>query len=233
MEGAMKTNESFVRAAGIISIVMGILYLAVGTNYLFMPQAQQEYLRPEFWQSFAQQPISGYVQSIAFALIAFLALGLMPIVTTIAGGTITRFLRWMMVLGMLGYVVHAVEELRTMVLATRIADAYVEGDSATRTAIVALGLQHLDPLHIFKFGLVGLWVLVVDLVGLVKKTFPTVLAIVGILGAAAFWTNLVGNVLQAVSLVTVASISAIILGPIWFIWMGFFIRKNADSLDPG
>jgi hypothetical protein len=139
----------------------------------------------------------------------------------------------MMVLGMLGYMVHAVDELRTIALATRIANAYVEGDGATKSAIAALGLQHLDPMHIFKFGLVGLWALVVDVVGLAKKTFPTVLALVGILGAAAFWTDLVGNVVQSVSLVTVASVSAIILGPVWFIWMGFFIRKNAGSLDPG
>jgi hypothetical protein len=47
----MKTDDSFVRVAGILAIIMGILYLAVGVNYLFMPEAQKEYLRPEFWPS--------------------------------------------------------------------------------------------------------------------------------------------------------------------------------------
>ena len=229
----MKTDDSFVRVAGILAIIMGILYLAVGLNYLFMPEAQKEYLRPEFWPSFAEQPTFGYIQSVVFALIAVLALGLMPIVTKLAGGEISRFLRWMMILGMLGYVVHAVEEIRTMALAMRIADAYIQGDTATKSAIAALGLQHLDPLHIFKFGLVGLWILVVNLVGLARKTFPAVLAILGIIGAVAFWIDLVGNVFQAVVLVTASSITAIILGPIWFIWMGILIRKKAQVLGEG
>jgi len=227
----MKTSDSFVRVAGILAIVMGILYLVVGANFIFMPEAQKEYLQPEFWPSFVEQPISGYIQSIAFALIAVLALCLMPIVTELAGGKISRFLRWMMILGMIGYVVHAVEEIRSMALSTRIADAYVQGDGATKSAIVALGLQHLDPLHIFKFGFVGLWILVVNVVGLVKKTFPTVLAVIGIIGAVAFWIDLVGNVFQAVALVTTASVTAIILGPIWFVWMGILISKKAQVLS--
>ena len=227
----MKSNDSFIRVAGALAIVMGILYLVVGANFIFMPEAQKEYLQPEFWSSFAEQPISGYIQSIAFALIAVLALCLMPIVTQLAGGEISRFLRWMMILGMFGYVVHAVEEIRTMALATRIADAYVHGDSATKSAIAALWLQHLDPLHIFKFGFVGLWILVVNLVGLVKKTFPAALATIGIIGAVAFWINLVGNVFQTVVLVTTASVTAIILGPIWFIWMGVLISKKAQVLS--
>jgi hypothetical protein len=198
-----------------------------------MPDAQKEYLRPEFWPSFAEQPTSGYIQSIVFAVIALLVLGLIPIVTKLAGGEISWFLRWMMLLGMLGYVVHAVEEIRTMALATRIADAYVEGDSATKSAIAALGLQHLDPLHIFKFGLVGLWILVVNLYGLAKKTLPVVLCIVGVIGAVAFWIDLVGNVFQAVVLVTTASITAIILGPIWFIWMGVLVMKKTQVRGQG
>jgi hypothetical protein len=229
----MNSRDSFIRVAGILAIILGILYLLVGANFLFMPEAQKEYLQPEFWPSFAEQPASGYTQSIAFALIAFLALGVMPIVTKLAGGEITRFLRWMMLLGMLGYIVHAVEELRTMALATRIADAYVQGDSATKAAITALGLQHLDPLHVFKFGLVGLWIFAVNITGLTRRTFPAVLAILGILGAVAFWIDLVGNAFQVVPLVTAASITAIILGPVWFIWMGITISKKAAALGSG
>ena len=119
-----------------------------------------------------------------------------------------------------------------MAFTTRIADAYVQGDEAVKSAITALGLQHLDPLHIFKFGLVGLWIFAVDVVGLTRKTFPAGLAVVGILGAVAFWIDLVGNISQAVALVTVASIAAIVLGPIWFLWMGIVISKKAQQIDP-
>jgi hypothetical protein len=226
----MKTDESFIRVAGILAIIMGILYLVVGANYLFMPTAQQEYMSPEFWPSFAAQPLFGYIQSIAFAAIAFFALAVMPLVTKLAGGEITRFLRWIMILGMLGYVVHAVEELRTMAWATRISAAYIQGDAATKAAITALGLQHLDPLHIFKFGMVGLWTMVVNLVGLVRKNFPAVLGVLGLVGAVAFWLDLIGNLMQAVGLVTVSSITAIVLGPIWFIWMGILITRKVQDL---
>jgi hypothetical protein len=75
-----------------------------------MPEAQKEYLRPEFWPSIAEQPAFGYIQSIIFVVIALLALGLIPIVTKLAGGKLSWFLRWMMLLGMLGYAIHAVDE---------------------------------------------------------------------------------------------------------------------------
>jgi hypothetical protein len=229
----MNRDDAFIRAAGIIAIIMGILYLTVGVNYLFMPEAQKEYLRPEFWPSYADNPTSAYVQSVAFSLIAVLALVLMPLVTKIAGGQITRFLRWMLLLGTIGYAVHALEEIRAMALATRIADAYVNGDTATQSAIVALGLQDLDPLHVFKFGFVGLWIFAVNVAGLSRRTFPAVLALLGILGALAYWVDLVGNVFQLVPLVTTASVTAIIVGPIWFIWMGILIPQKGSTLTEG
>ena len=222
----MKTDSSFMRVAGILAIISGILLLAIGVNYLFMPDAQKEYLQPEFWPSFADQPASGIIQSIAFAVIGFLALGLIPVIAKLVGGEISEFLRWMMFLGMLGFAVHAIDEIRSMVFTTRIADAYVDSDAATKSAIMALGLQHLDPLHIFKFGLVGLWVFVANLTGLSKKTLPSLLAIIGIIGAVAYWINLIGNSFQIMILITIAAITAIILGPIWFIWIGIVIELN-------
>ena len=125
--------------------------------------------------------------------------------------------------------VHAIEEIRTTTLAKRIADAYVDGGAAAKAAITALGLQHIDPLHIFKFGLVGLWIFVVNLYGLSKKTFPTMLSIIGITGAIAYWLDLIGNVSQSVILVAIAAITAIILGPVWFIWIGTVIAKKAND----
>jgi hypothetical protein len=225
----MNNEDSFIKVAGILAIIIGVLYLLMGVNYLFIPEAQKEYLRPEFWPSFAEQPISGYIQSIIFAVIGFLALGLIPVITKLAGGEVSGFLRWMMFLGMLGFSVHIIEELRSIALTTRIADAYVNGDTATKSAITALGLQHIDPLFIFKFGLVGLWIFVVNFYGLAKKSLPTILSILGIIGAVAFWISLVGNVLQAVSLITIGAITAIILGPIWFIWMGILLSKKGHT----
>ena len=222
----MESKDSFTKAAGILAIIIGLLFLAVGINYLFMPEAQKEYLQPEFWPSFAEKPISGLVQSIAFALIGFLAVGLLPVVTKLVGGEVSGFLRWIMILGIIGFAVHSIEETRSMVLTTRIADAYVDGNAATKSAITALGLQHLDPMHIYKFGLVGLWFLVANITGLTRKSLPTVLSIIGIIGGVAFWMNMVGNGFQLITLVTIAAVVAIALGPIWFIWTGIVIMKR-------
>jgi hypothetical protein len=216
----MKTGFSFTRVAGALAIVIGILYLLIGVNYLFMPEAQKEYLKPEYWPSFSAHPASGTIEFIAFAAIGILALGVVPIISGLVGGKVSGFFQWVVSLGMLGFAVHAVEEVRLLALTRRIADAYVAGDAATRSAIAALGLQNLDPLHIFKFGFVGLWALVVSILGFSRKTLPPVLCAIGIVGGAAFWMNLVGNVLQLVPIVTATSITAIVVGPIWYIWVG-------------
>jgi hypothetical protein len=213
----MKTDFSFTRVAGALAIAIGILYLLVGVNYLFMPEAQKEYLNPEFWPSFSAYPASGMIEYIAFAAIGILALGVVPVISGLAGGKVSGFFQWVVSLGMLGFAVHVVEVIRFLALTKRIADAYVAGDAATRSAVDAIGLQHLDPLHLFKFGLVGLWLLVVSILGISKKTLPAVLCVIGIVGGVGFWILLVGNVLQLVPLVTAMAIMAIVLGPIWYI----------------
>ena len=228
----MKTGFSFTRVAGALAIVIGILYLLIGVNYLFMPEAQKEYLKPEFWPAFSAHPASGMIEYIAFAAIGILALGVVPIISGLAGGKVSGFFQWVVSLGMLGFAVHAVEEIRLLALTKRIADAYVAGDAATRSAIAALGLQNLDPLHLFKFGLVGLWVLVVSILGFSKKTLPAVLCAIGIVGGVAFWVNLVGNVLQLVPIVTATAITAIVLGPIWYIWVGVRLLGGRAASAP-
>ncbi len=225
----MKSGDSFLKVTGILAIVVGILYLIIGVNYLFIPEAQKDYLQPEFWPSFSEKPANGIIQSTAFALIGLLALGLIPVITKMIRGESSDFLRWMMYLGLLGFAVHAVDEIRTMTLGLRIADAYVEGDSSTKNAIAALGLQHIDPLHICKFGLVGLWMIVINFYAITKKSLPTILCIIGIIGGLAFWLDLVGNVLIAIPIITIAAITAIVLGPIWFIWLGVVMRNRAGE----
>jgi hypothetical protein len=228
----MKTDFSFTRVAGALAIAIGILYLLVGVNYLFMPEAQKEYLNPEFWPSFSAYPASGMIEYIAFAAIGILALGVVPVISGLAGGKVSGFFQWVVSLGMLGFAVHVVEVIRFLALTKRIADAYVAGDAATRSAVAAIGLQHLDPLHLFKFGLVGLWLLVVSILGISKKTLPAVLCVIGIVGGVGFWILLVGNVLQLVPLVTAMAITAIVLGPIWYIWVGVRLLRGGAASAP-
>ena len=225
------TNVNLQRLGGIFAVIIGILYILMGITFLLLPDEQQLVTNPDFLSSLAERSALSIVQWLAFALIAVLALASVPAISQWIGTKDGGLLHWVTYLAMLGFAVEAIIQFRAIGLMPKIASDFVSGDATTQKAILATYYWGLDPLQIFRFGFVGLWVLIVNLHGLIGSKIPKILGIIGLIGSIAFLAALIGNVAEIVALISVAAVAAIVLGPIWFIWVGVTLLRSETTAE--
>lgn len=85
----------------------------------------------------------------------------------------------------------------------------------------------IDPHMWLSFGLVGVWVLTISWLLLRKKVLPRAFGSIGIAIFVFYFLIEVGTVFKSEFLISAsAGLGAIILAPIWYIWLGIILRKN-------
>ena len=105
------------------------------------------------------------------------------------------------------------------------AAAYVAGDASTKAAIAIP--SGVDPQFLFRYGVIGLWILVVSILGLLGGKLPKILSYLGIATAILYWLLAATDVLGSETIIRsiIAMLGAVIVGPIWYIWIGVRLRK--------
>lgn len=165
----------------------------------------------------------------AFALGAVFAIAAVLAVSESVLSVNEGWVRWTSNLAIIGFAVSAINYFRYLGHYPTMAATYATGDAATRAAMKASqSVLSLDPNGWLVFGGVGLWCLVVNLLALRENTWPKTLSYVGVAGAIAYWLVVAGFVFQMYILITIAAAAAIIVGPIWYIWVGLTLRKTAS-----
>ena len=227
MKGKGNTLSKF---GGTCSIIVGISYIVAGGSYLLVPAEQKAVSDAgAFLTSYAQNPLMSRIEEWAFALGAILALAVVLAISEKVRPADEGWVRWTSNIALIGFAVTALQYFRYLAFYPERAAAYVAGDAATKVAIAAnQSLVAIDPHYWLVFGGVGLWFLVVNLLALREKLWPSLLAYVGIAGAAAYGLVVAGFVFKVELFITAAAAAAIILGPIWFIWAGMILRKTTS-----
>ena len=108
------------------------------------------------------------------------------------------------------------------------AAAYVAGDASTKAALaVPTGV---DPQFLLRYGVIGLWILVVSILAMRGKKLPTLLSIVGIVSAVLYLGLGINDLLGVAAIVRpiIAIVGGVVAGPIWFIWVGIRSLKIAS-----
>lgn len=223
----MKDN-SLGKLGGIGSILVGISYVVVGITYVLLPPAQKATAGTErFFYSVALDATMITIQYWAFALGAIFALAAVPAISERVRSASEGWVRWTNNLALLGFAVTAVNYLRLVTVTPDRAAVFYAGDEATKKAI-SWSQFSLDPNGWLGFGCIGLWVLVMSVLALRTDTLPKFLSYLGIIVAIAYWLVVVGFVFNLETLVAVAAgLGGVILGPIWYIWIGLRLRQTS------
>ena len=103
-------------------------------------------------------------------------------------------------------------------------------DVSAQRAIVSSGITLLDPGYAIGFGLTGLWFIVIHWFALKKKIFPKVLCWLGMAAGIGFWLFVSQFFIQSALLTTIGKLLGMTLGPLWFLWTGFVLRKIKSKI---
>jgi Domain of unknown function (DUF4386) len=225
-------DTSLSKLGGTCSILAGVALPVTGVLLLLVPPEQAQNpntcgCADKFLTSLAHTSTLYRAGTGLLAVYALLAIAAVLAISASVRAAHEGWARWTSTLAIIGLAVNAIDTLWHAVLDPAKAAAYVQGDAAVKAALTAPGaLQGLDPLGWLRFGAVGLWILVVNLLALRGGTWPKPLAAVGIGAAIGAWLTLAGEMVQTQPVIEiVAVIGLVILWPIWYIWLGLRLRQ--------
>ena len=220
-------EKSVVKLGGVCSVIVGILYVLIGVTFLLVPAEQQGGIDDivMFLPSFHQNPTAMTLLYVEFALGALLAIAAVPAITGLVRTVNEGWARWTSNLAFLGFALVAIYYFQMIAIAPSQAAAFVAGDASTKAALaVPTGV---DPQFLLRYGVIGLWILVISILALKGKMLPTMLSVVGIVAAVLYWVLAVNDALGVATVVRpiLAIAGGVIAGPVWFIWIGIRLLK--------
>jgi hypothetical protein len=226
----MKDNSLY-KLGGICSVIVGISYVVIGiTELLLSPELSVENNARAPIMFFESNRVLLLTQWSAMAWGAVFALAVIPAVSEKVRHLNEGWVRWTSTLATLGFAVTILDNYWAIVMTPDIAIAYVAGGEAVRAALSVPGApQFIDIQGWLGYGAVGLWILVVNLLALRGNILPRLLAYLGIAVAIAYFlvnasTAFLG--LRGIILV-LAGIGGVVLGPIWYVWMGLILYRTS------
>ncbi len=222
-------DKSVAKLGGACALLVGISYIVIGITFFLMPAEQ----RPggtasEFLTSVESGATATLIMYWAFAVGALLALAVIPAVSDLVRSANEGWVRWTSNLAFLGFAVTAISFLLIQDHTPSLAAGFTQVDESAQSAIMYMGTRGLDPDGWMGFGMVGLWVIVVNWLGMRGGQLPKVLTYIGLAVGIAYALVVAGYVLSIPILIAVAAgVGGIVLGPIWYIWIGVVLRRTA------
>jgi hypothetical protein len=162
-------NPTSGRLGGTCAVLLGIVYLLIGVNYLLLPAEQKAAADTKtLIPSLAQNGWPSALQWWLFAASGVLGIAAVTAVSHTVQPANPDLVRWTSVLASAGFVITAADNLRSMAYWQGRAAAYARAaDTAAQDAIASnSGVLGLDINGWFGFGAIGAWVLVVSLLAL-------------------------------------------------------------------
>jgi hypothetical protein len=161
------------------------------------------------------------------AIVGVLGLAVVAALSRRVSAMNSGWAHWTSNLAYIGFGVSAVGNVLTLDRLPRVAAAFVAGDASAKAAIAATWKSTLDPLGLFGFGAVGLWIFVISLLTLRDDAFPKPLAYLGLLLGIANWLVPLALLFKLAFLFFVVSVVGLVLGGIWYVWIGLNLRRTA------
>jgi hypothetical protein len=226
-------DTSVARVGGSAAVALGLLQTAAAIVYLLLPADLRvgvpgARLLPAFHSNPGLLP----TELALLALVGVLGLAVVPAVSALARPGNEGWVRWMAVLATVGYAVSAVSYFLTLGRLPKVADAYVAGNAATKAAILPFWRSTLDWQGFWQFAAVGIWIFVVSLLALRGRTLAPPLAYAGLALGVLCLVAPIGVIQGNSGLLNVFVALAILLSPIWYVWIGLVLYDASGAKLP-
>jgi hypothetical protein len=228
-EMIMHNRTSSGGLTAICAFVVGLAFCVIGLTHFLMPRENllmASGVDRAFFESLASNPIPFAIHYWAFIWASLfgigVVLGLHKVFRLENSALLTLASAW----GIVGLSISAINFgfLQSQALATAV--RFADLDPAAQTAILSVGFKNLDPYSLMGFGLVGAWSLTVNVLSLRRRLFPKALALIGCSGALLYEMVFLGTTFHLEVLIDIAAAGALVVGPVWFIWLGLVLKKG-------
>lgn len=217
------------RLTGAVAGLVGIGYLVVAVSHFLMPAEQLHFasgVDGAFFRSLAAESAMFELHYWAMALTALGATG----VVLGLGSELPTWFQWIRVLAVAGFVVTAVSFVAMQSQALQIARTFAGLEPTAREAVVNRGVGNLDPSGLFGFGLIGSWLVALNVLAFERSAWHPALAVLGVVGGAVTMGAFVGTVLRVPLLVDVAAgLGAGVIIPAWFLVIGWRLGRGRSA----
>ncbi len=223
------------RTGGVCAVVLGFSYVIASVSYLLLPAEQKGGTllhHPEkYLTSLAQHSALLVVNHLTFGIGALLGIGVIIAVSDWVRSLNAGWMRWIGALGYLGFAVTAIDNFQIAALDPMRAAEFARSGLMTRTVIEATNpIISIDPQMWLSFGLTGIWILAVSLLGFRRKLMPALHGLMGVVAAASYLFIEIGSVLESQFLLLFAAgVGGLVIGPVWYIWLGVALWRSEGA----
>ncbi len=229
-------DKNMARLGAICGAMASLGYIALAIIYFMLPGNQRPgggYSEGVFLKTGPQgyQLLLGEMWAISLS--AIFAIGAIIAVSEYMRRHNEGLVRYTSTLAIIGCAVLAVTYLLDQWHTPQLLEGYQHLDASGKAVLDVIGTRHLDPQAMWGFGMVGVWFLVVNGLGLQKKVIPRWLGYAGLVVGVAYLCVTVGRITVTADFIKVAASVGGVVGPIWYIGMGLHLLSTAqDATTP-
>ena len=228
-EEKMMTDKNMIKISSVCAILIAIIYIMIALIYLFLPDEQKagNEINSDFLISVAQSPQLLIWQIRLFTINAILSVTVVLSLFEYLKANQRGLIAWASVLALIGFSILIYINCFAQVEIPRLANVFVKSDHGTQLSIAAQGFGFDDWM---AFGLIGIWMIIINWIGQKNNRLPLLLSVIGIIGGLANFLIAFGTVAKMVSVIMIAAIlGGVFLGPVWYIWIGIKLWKEGQK----
>jgi hypothetical protein len=222
-------DKSVLSLGGTCAILNSILLPLFVISFLFSPE--RHFIgTAAYFETIATNPRWIMIRFVVEALYSLLAIAVVIAISDIMRPANEGLVRWMSILAILGYATLVVDTMMLLDHLPRLATRFVDADEYTKAAILAMGSNYvhfsIDPDAWVGFGLPNLWFLMVGWLAIRGGQLPKNLALLGLIVGGLNFLAVAGDSFELQIILNIlAVLGGLVVGPIWFIWVGITLRR--------
>ncbi len=219
------------RVTAIFAFAAAIGAATVGVSHFAMPRAQLHFgtgVTNAFFESLAGESAAFRIHYWSFVVAAVALTGVVIGGRQLVATQRSLLYRVAEMWALVGLSVTAIEFALMQSKALNLAAGFDHLAMAERSAVVAIGLPHLDPTGLFGFGLFGLWLAAFSWAA--RPALGSVLPWVGVLGALLYEGVFLGSLIHRPILIDLgAGFGGVVVAPVWSVWLGILLWRARDA----
>jgi hypothetical protein len=232
----MVKDPSFLRVGSVGAFGVALAYLASGLFAALMPpelQGRPEVTPHEFWLALSADPVAHLAYHWSWVVAGLFGLAAVPAISACVWPSSRGAVLWAGSGAWLGFAVNARSHLQEIAFDRKIIPAYTDADPAFQQAVhVVAGLALDVPDGFLTYGVVGVWVGVVSVLGLRSGLLPRALCFLGFANAGAYGAGLLGYLFLSHALLVLSiGVGGLLIAPLWYAWLGTILLRKARRVS--